>query len=340
MGQWCVACAYDRAVIHSLEEARAIAIERGGQCLSRRYLNTRDRMRWRCEAGHRCSVSLDAVLWGNWCQACHFERFKPVQDNLEQAAAARRERCLSAYVDKETPLQWQCAERAYVVRLQVSREQGRWCHLCAVKARSRTIEQMQELAQSRGGQCLSAVYPGAHGKIEWQCAKGHVWHAAVNSVWRGGWCPECAHESRRIARTQGRRGTVCRFSCEPGRRWRAARWLVSDEARAHPAAMRTIRRNTPIGRSRGSHRVGTGMPRYRHPSRPPCLSAPVLRRTQHRTRVATSSAGSESTVFREPTVLVRERFVSIEYLAPGGRPVPLDCQHRRHVTFLLVKLTP
>lgn len=206
MGQWCIECAYDRAVIHSLDEARAMAISRGGRCLSRRYLNTRDRMRWRCEAGHTWSASLEAVLRGDWCQACHFERIKPAQDSLEQAAAARGGRCLSAYVDKETPLQWQCAEGHtwFAPWFRVSK--GQWCHLCAVKARSRTIEQMQELAQSRGGKCLSTVYPGAHGKIEWQCAKGHVWHAAVNSVWRGSWCAECAHDSRRIARTQGRRG--------------------------------------------------------------------------------------------------------------------------------------
>jgi hypothetical protein len=182
MGQSCVACAYDRAVIHSLDEAGAIAITRGGRCLSRRYLNTRDRMRGRREAGHRWSASLDAVLRGDWCQACHFERIKPAQDILEQAAAGSGRRCLSAYVDKETPLQWQCAEGHtwFAPWFRVSK--GQWCHLCASKARSRTIEQMQELAQSRGGQCLSMVYPGAHGKIEWQCAKGHVWHAAVNSL--------------------------------------------------------------------------------------------------------------------------------------------------------------
>jgi hypothetical protein len=34
---------------------------------------------------------------------------------------------------------------------------GQWCHQCAVKARTRTIEQMQEFALLRGGHCLSTV---------------------------------------------------------------------------------------------------------------------------------------------------------------------------------------
>lgn len=206
MGHWCIDCAYDRAITHSLEEARAIALERGGVCLSRRYVNNREKMHWRCEAGHTWLACLENVLRGDWCQTCHFERIKPQQDELERAAAGHGGRCLSAYVDKETPLQWECAEGHTWLAPWFRVSKGQWCHLCAVKARTRTIGQMQDLARSRGGECLSTVYPGAHGKIEWQCAKGHVWHASVNSVWRGSWCPDCAHESRRIARTQGRRG--------------------------------------------------------------------------------------------------------------------------------------
>ncbi|OJA64492.1 hypothetical protein BGV68_01410 [Burkholderia ubonensis] len=188
--------------MYSLKDARAAAVKRGGQCLSRRYHNSRKNLRWRCAADHTWTASLECVLRGDWCQQCHFESIKPRQENIERAAVERGGRCLSAYVDKETPLQWQCAEGHTWLAPWFRVSKGQWCHLCAVKARTRTIEQMQELAQSRGGRCLSTVYPGAHGKIEWQCAKGHVWHASVNSVWRGSWCPECAWASRRMARRQ------------------------------------------------------------------------------------------------------------------------------------------
>ena len=96
--------------------------------------------------------------------------------------------------------------RTHVVCAMVSCQQRAMVPSLRREGRTRTIEQMQELARSRGGQCLSTVYPGPPGKIEWQCGKGHVWHATVNCVWRGSWCPERAHASRRIVRTQGRRG--------------------------------------------------------------------------------------------------------------------------------------
>ncbi|MGF6413162.1 zinc-ribbon domain-containing protein [Paraburkholderia sp. MM5482-R1] len=209
MGSWCQACAYERATIHSLEEARALAAAKDGQCLSTQYESTREKLRWRCAAGHTWLASLEGVLAGDWCQSCHHQSIKPPQEALERAAAERGGRCLSAYVDKETPLEWQCAE-GHIWKAQWFRvKKGQWCHRCAVKARTRTIEQMQEVANSRGGRCLSTVYPGPHGKIDWECAKGHLWRASVNSVWRGSWCPECAWESRRLARNRRRsKGSV------------------------------------------------------------------------------------------------------------------------------------
>ncbi|KGC70174.1 hypothetical protein DP57_6099 [Burkholderia pseudomallei] len=200
IGNWCQACSYSRATVYSMEVARAAAAKHEGWCLSREYRNSREKMRWRCKNGHTWSANLAQVLHGDWCQKCHFDRIKPRQEDIERAAIERGGRCLSAYVDKETPLQWQCAEGHTWLAPWFRVSKGQWCHLCAVKARTRTIEQMQQLAQSRDGRCLSTVYPGAHGKIEWQCAKGHAWRATVNSVCRGSWCPECAWESRRMAR--------------------------------------------------------------------------------------------------------------------------------------------
>ncbi|MDT8840352.1 hypothetical protein ParKJ_23275 [Paraburkholderia fungorum] len=203
-GGWCQACHYGRATVHSIEEARQLAAQHGGLCLSASYEHTRAKLRWRCAAGHQWQATFEGVLRGDWCQTCHFERIKPRHEDIERAAVERGGRCLSAYVDKETPLDWQCAEGHTWSAPWFRVSKGQWCHRCAVIARTRTIEQMQDLAKSRGGLCLSTAYPGAHGKLELECGKGHTWKASVNSVWRGSWCPECAWESRRMARRRRR----------------------------------------------------------------------------------------------------------------------------------------
>ena len=59
-----------------------------------------------------------------------------------------------------------------------------------------TIQLMQQLAESRGGRCLSEIYINAHSKLTWQCAKGHEWMAIQNNVQRGHWCPRCSGNAR------------------------------------------------------------------------------------------------------------------------------------------------
>ncbi|WP_456088836.1 zinc-ribbon domain-containing protein [Paraburkholderia ferrariae] len=196
-GHWCRTCAHERAAVYSLGDAHALAARHGGECLSTHYENSHSRLRWRCNAGHTWLASLDGVARGYWCRACYLDSTKPQQEEIDRTAAERGGGCLSAYVDRDTALEWQCEEGHRWSAPWFRVKKGQWCRQCAVKARTRTIEQMQELAQSRGGRCLSTVYPGPHGKIEWECSLQHVWLASVNSVWRGSWCPECARMERR-----------------------------------------------------------------------------------------------------------------------------------------------
>jgi len=57
---------------------------------------------------------------------------------------------------------------------------------------SYTIRDMQELALSRGGQCLSADFVDIKTKLKWKCAFGHEWEATPRLLKAGHWCPECA----------------------------------------------------------------------------------------------------------------------------------------------------
>lgn len=55
-----------------------------------------------------------------------------------------------------------------------------------------TIDDMRELAESRGGQCLSTEFSGIGSKLKWKCGFGHEWEATPVCVKAGHWCPECA----------------------------------------------------------------------------------------------------------------------------------------------------
>ena len=57
---------------------------------------------------------------------------------------------------------------------------------------SRTIGDMQRLAESRGGQCLSTDVSDAKERLRWKCAFGHEWEATPVLIEVGHWCPDCA----------------------------------------------------------------------------------------------------------------------------------------------------
>ncbi len=59
-----------------------------------------------------------------------------------------------------------------------------------------TIEEMQKIAEERGGKCLSSIYVTSHRKLLWECAEGHQWEAIPKNVKRGSWCPKCTHKRK------------------------------------------------------------------------------------------------------------------------------------------------
>ncbi len=68
---------------------------------------------------------------------------------------------------------------------------GSWCPVCAGKV-PLGIQLMLEIANQRGGACLSTGYKNAHTSLKWQCGKGHMWYAPAMTIRRGAWCAKCA----------------------------------------------------------------------------------------------------------------------------------------------------
>jgi hypothetical protein len=56
--------------------------------------------------------------------------------------------------------------------------------------------------QKRGGECLAKAYDTVEQKLEWRCARGHVFLLAPDSLTAGRWCPHCAQEDRNALRLQ------------------------------------------------------------------------------------------------------------------------------------------
>lgn len=109
-------------------------------------------------------------------------------DEMKAIAHKRGGLCLSqSYEDSKYKLRWRCAKGHEWESLPSAIKLGRWCKQCAVEAvaarRRIPLEKIQEMAKSKGGQCLSREYVGnKDDKLRWRCSEGHEWEATLGKI--------------------------------------------------------------------------------------------------------------------------------------------------------------
>jgi len=72
-GSWCPVCSRTRAGAtqrSSIEDARTLAAQKGGKCLSSEYINNSQKLSWMCAEGHEWDASLASIKKGSWCSVC------------------------------------------------------------------------------------------------------------------------------------------------------------------------------------------------------------------------------------------------------------------------------
>ncbi|MBK3786399.1 hypothetical protein G3A43_40055 [Paraburkholderia aspalathi] len=188
-GTWCPHCARAQRR-RTLEQMRERAARRGGQCLSETYVSPPQQLLWRCAAGHEWKATANTV-YDHWCPECKVKRRRLGIGNMHELAATRGGACLSTdYVNTKTPLEWQCAKGHRWQTPPMTIIAGSWCPSCSQKRY--TLADMQALAHSRGGKCLSDTYVSTLRHLQWLCGQGHAWSTTPAIVLQGHWCPECA----------------------------------------------------------------------------------------------------------------------------------------------------
>ena len=187
----------------TIEEMQSIAESRGGKCLSKVYLRVDKKLKWQCSKGHIWEAVPNNIKYGGtWCPECASKKKLTIEE-MKSIAKQKGGKCLSKeYFSTDKKLKWECSKgHIWKVAINDIKYRGNWCPECAGNKKLK-IEEMWEIAKSRGGKCLSEVYLRVDKKLKWQCNKGHIWKATTNDIkYRGNWCPECAsNKSEKITR--------------------------------------------------------------------------------------------------------------------------------------------
>lgn len=173
----------------TIELMQEIASSRGGECLSHESVSWDTSLRWRCSKGHEWNNRAGKVKSGQWCPTCAGKSPKGL-GYLQGLAAKMGGECLSQeYTGMQNLAKWRCQYGHTWEAKPNNVKFGNWCPFCVGKRQ--TIEDLQELAASRSGKCLSSEYLGQAKKHKWRCVNNHEWSATPNSIKNGSWCPKC-----------------------------------------------------------------------------------------------------------------------------------------------------
>lgn len=201
-GAWCRSCT--GLAKKTIEVFVNIARDRGGECLSKTYVNSKSKLKFRCKNGHIWNSIGSSILRGHWCRMCAADvsgrtRMAKI-DQFKKIATNNGGKCISTkYSGAHAKLQWECKFGHRWRSTPNSVKRGTWCPTCAVvvnghRKRS-SITDMQEIAALRGGFCLSKKYVNAHSKLKWECRLGHRWEGTPNNIKNGRWCPTCRQKT-------------------------------------------------------------------------------------------------------------------------------------------------
>ncbi|WP_052090961.1 hypothetical protein [Desulfosporosinus sp. HMP52] len=189
LGVWCRKCW--RKVEEVQEEMHRIAKEKGGRCITQKYIDCVTKMDWECIQGHTWKATLSSVR-KSWCPECdNFTRYSI--DDMIDFAKKRKGECLSTTYTNKAKLRWRCFKGHEWGATAKSIRHGSWCPHCNGNAKL-SINKMHSLARKKEGFCLSQEYINSALKILWRCKSGHTFESTPNNVRAGRWCPECARE--------------------------------------------------------------------------------------------------------------------------------------------------
>jgi len=163
---------------------------------------------WKCNKGHEWQASVSSRASGSSCPYC-CGRYATKINNL----ASKYPELLKEWdIEKNNNLNpseltphvgkkvwWRCNKgHSWQAIIYNRSKNGAGCPICAQEnARRYSIEDIQGIANKRGGKCLSKKYTNSKVKLKWRCKEGHIWEARADGViYDGKWCPVCAKRKK------------------------------------------------------------------------------------------------------------------------------------------------
>lgn len=113
--------------------------------------------------------------------------------DCQEFAETKGGKCLSVtYKNMKEKMKWICSkEHIFEMTFDSVKIGNHWCPFCFGRYNN-SLELCQEIAEERGGKCLSTEYKNNRENLLWMCSESHIWEACFRHVKHNNtWCPSC-----------------------------------------------------------------------------------------------------------------------------------------------------
>jgi hypothetical protein len=185
---------------NELFELKSLAQGLGGDCLSTIFNGSDKKHLFLCGKGHKWEALASNVKLGTWCPICKPDRIgdsnrKHTVQSMNALAAKKGGKFTSTdFKSVNNKYEWECSRGHRWLACPTDVTKGSWCESCTtIERQEKLLKEFQQLAQSRGGACLSKEYIDSYTKLKFCCSEGHEWLARPGNVKNSkAWCPQCA----------------------------------------------------------------------------------------------------------------------------------------------------
>jgi len=119
---------FHKSILFYLNE---LAIKKGGELLSKKYIGNKSKLKWKCKEGHVWDAISISVKRGTWCPTCA-KRPKLNISDMNEFALDNNGICLSkTYTNAKTKLKWKCSNgHVWHTTYDNMKRRKNWCVEC------------------------------------------------------------------------------------------------------------------------------------------------------------------------------------------------------------------
>lgn len=183
----------------TIDAMKKLAIDRGGECLSNIYINSRHELKWKCCRNHEWLEIPKHITSGRWCKKC-------ADENKMKSNFNHRDDVEGDHIVK-------CSNGHILPFGRINVKDDEWCGLCRL-SKTRYNNALKDLGRCKEylskfngklisseedilKQCETKIFKSCPIKI--LCKNKHEWETSLDSLSHGHWCTKCKYKSEAMA---------------------------------------------------------------------------------------------------------------------------------------------